>query len=102
MTYNLIRPYLLEIGLGETRPLAPPSTPPPRGYDSNVICDFHAGSLGHTTENFMALKFKVQDLLNQKVIYFTTENTNVKNNSMSGHEGPTINAIKELEDNILI
>ena len=82
----------------ETRPL----TPPPHGYDVNPKCDFYDGSQGNTNENYLDLKFKVQDLLNRKIISFTIENPNVKNNLMIGHDGPTINAIEESEDNMLI
>lgn len=86
----------------ETRPLAPPPTPPPRGYEVNTICDFHAGSLGHTTERFLTLKFKVQDFLDRKFISFTYKNLNVKNNPMPCHDGPNINAIEKSEGKVLI
>lgn len=79
----------------ETRPLTPPPTPPPRGYDANARCDFRAGSPGHTTENYLALKLKVQDLLNCKINSFTAEGPNVKSSPMLGHNGPTINTIEE-------
>ncbi|KAI5400523.1 hypothetical protein KIW84_065417 [Lathyrus oleraceus] len=95
MTYTQILPYLLQRGLVETRPLAPPSTPPPRGYDANAICDFHACSLGNTTYRCLALKFKVHDLLDRKVISFTTKNSNVKNNPMPRHDGPNINVLHD-------
>lgn len=102
MTYTQILPYLLQRVLVEIRPLAPPPTPPPRGYDANARCDFHVGSLGHTTEKCLSLNFKVQDFLNRKVISFAAENPNVKNNPKPGHDGPTINAIEKSEDNFLI
>ncbi|XP_050909539.1 uncharacterized protein LOC127123358 [Lathyrus oleraceus] len=102
MTHTQILPYLIQRGLVEPKPLVPPSTSPPCGYDVNAICDFHAGSLRHTTENFLALKFKVQDLLNCKIISFDAENPNIKNNLMLWHNGPTVNAIKGSKDSILI
>lgn len=43
MMYTQILPYLLQRGLVETRPLAPPPTHSPRGYDANAKFDFHAG-----------------------------------------------------------
>lgn len=86
----------------ETRPLAPPLTPPPRGYDADDICDFHVGSPGHTTERCLDLKFKVQDFLDHKAISFTTENSNVKNNPMTGHNGPNIKAIENSEGSVLV
>lgn len=50
----------------------------------------------------MALKFKVQELLDSEIISFTPENPNVKDNPLPGHIDPTINVIEGLEDNILI
>lgn len=86
----------------ETRPLAPPPTPPSRGYDANARCDFHVSSLGNTTEKCLDLKFKVQDLLDCKIISFTAENLNMKNNPMRGHNGPNTNAIEKSEGSVLI
>lgn len=86
----------------ETRPLPPPLTPLPRGYEANARCDFYAGSSGNTTEKCLALKFKVQVLLDRKVIFVVVENTNMKNNPMPRNDGLTINAIKKSEDNVLI
>lgn len=85
----------------ETRPLAPPPIPP-RGYDANSRYDFHDGLPRHATERCLALKFKVQDLLDHKVISFTAYIPNAKNNQMSGHDGPNINTIKNSESNVLI
>lgn len=95
-------PWLIQRGLVEIKLLAPPPTPPPRGYDVNAKCNFHAGSLGHTTKKCLTVKFKIQDLLDRKIISFTPEGLNVKGNLMSGHNGPTINVIEGLENDILI
>lgn len=50
----------------------------------------------------MSLKFKVHDLLNRKIISFADEGSNVKSNPMPWHNGPTINDIDKLKDNIPI
>lgn len=76
--------------------------PPPRNFDANARWDYHAGSQGHTTDKCLDLKFKVQDFLNHKIISFTEENSNMKNNPLSEHNGPTVNAIEGSEDNVLI
>lgn len=47
-------------------------------------------------------QYKVQDLLNRNIISFTAKNPYIKNNPMSGHNGPTVNVIKGSEDNTLI
>lgn len=99
--YTQVLPYLIQKGLVEIKPLEPPPNPLPRGYNANSMCDFHAGSPGHTTEKCLALKFKVQDLLERKIISFTSEAPNVKGNPMLGHSGPTIKAIEGLDNTIL-
>lgn len=76
-TYTRVLPYLTQKGFVEIKPLTPLPHPPPRGYDANVRCDFHAGSPEHTTEKCLALKLKVQDLLDRKIISFTPEGLNV-------------------------
>ena len=51
--------------MGHIKPVQlPPLTPPfPRWYNTHVRCDYHAGNPGHSTENCIALKRKVQDLI---------------------------------------
>ncbi|XP_050890888.1 uncharacterized protein LOC127096349 [Lathyrus oleraceus] len=96
-----ILPYLIQKGLVDTKPLPPVPLSPPRNFDANARCDYHADSQGHTTEKCLALKFKVQDLLDRKIISCTKENQNMKN-PMLGHVGLVLNAIGESEDHILI
>lgn len=93
---------MIQKELVEIKPLAPPPNPHPCSYYANARCDFHAGSPGHTTEKCLALKFKVQDLLDHKIISFAPEGPNVKGNSMAGHSGPTIKDLEGLDDNIVI
>lgn len=100
-TYTQVLPYLIQKGLVEIKPLSPPPNLLPRDYDANVGCDFHAGSPGHTTEKCLELKFKVQDLLDLKIISFTPEGPNVKGSSNPGHGGPTINTVEGLDNTVL-
>lgn len=74
---------------------------PPTLY-VNARCNYHVGLPGHTTENFKALKYKVQELIDRKLLSFKEESPNVENNLLPNHVGPLINAVKELEDNSLI
>ena len=41
-------------------PLKPPFS---KWYDANTHCDFHCGNPGHSIENCIALKNRVQDLI---------------------------------------
>ena len=100
-TYTKVLSYLIQKGLVEIKPLAPPSNSLPHGYDVNSRCDFHDGSPGHTTKKCLELKFKVQDLLELNIISFTLEGPNVKGNPMSGHIGPTINVVEGLYNTVL-
>src|ERR1044072_839106 len=52
----------------------------PRDFDENARCDFHSGAPCHDTENCMALKHKVQDLLDEGIILFTPTGLNVQVN----------------------
>lgn len=69
----------------------------PEFHDANARCDFCVGLPGHTTEKCLALKFKVQDLLDRKIISFAAKNPNVKSNPMPWHNSPTVNAVERSE-----
>lgn len=102
MTFTQILPYLIQRRLVEIKPFPPALTSPPRNYDANARYNYHACSLGHTIEKWLALKFKVQYLLDRKIISFTEESLNMKNSSTSVHNGLIINAIEGSGDQILI
>ncbi|MCH85686.1 gag-pol polyprotein [Trifolium medium] len=70
MPYGQILPYLIQKGLVEPRPLPPVKVPYPPSFDVNARCDYHAGSPGHDVENCRAFKFKVQELLDRKLLSF--------------------------------
>jgi len=76
-------------------PIKPLESPFPKGYDPNARCDYHAGAIGHSTENCKALKFKVQNLINAKWLSFTNDSLNVESNPLPGHGRPSVNAIEE-------
>ena len=86
----------------QLRVLGPPPDPLPEGFDPNAHCEFHSGAPGHTIENCKALKFKVQDLVDSKLISFTPVGPNVQINPMPPHEGATTNAIEEGVEQMLM
>jgi len=48
-----------------------PTEPPyPKNYDTNAMCYYYVGVVGHSTENYWALKYKVQELINAKWLSF--------------------------------
>ena len=70
MSYGELLPILVqnhEISVIPARPRRPPY---PKGYDVNAICEYHRGIGGHSVENCMAFKDKVQSLLYADPIKF--------------------------------
>lgn len=90
MPYSQLLPHFLNSSLVQLREVMPPQTPLPLGYEVNVICEFYSGAPEHTVENFKALKYKVQELIDSKAITFTPNRLNILNNPMPRHAGTTI------------
>ena len=63
-------PKLIKRGFIEPFYLAPLRPPFLKWYNANVQCDYHAGNPGHSTENCIALKHKVRDLINDGKLKF--------------------------------
>ncbi|XP_057452389.1 uncharacterized protein LOC130744214 [Lotus japonicus] len=91
MTYTELLPQLIKGSLVVPYPLVSSQPPYPRGYDPNAKCDYHAGSIEHSTEKCLAFKHKVQKLIDAKLLNFA-EKPNIGNNSLPGH---SVNAIGE-------
>ncbi|KAK2395731.1 hypothetical protein QL285_057437 [Trifolium repens] len=96
--YGQILPYLLRKGMVEPKPLAPLTPPYPPSYDANAKCEYHAGAPGHNIESCKAFKYKVQELLDRKLISFKEESPNVKTNPLPGHASSSVNAVEEIEE----
>ena len=76
--------------------MEPHKTPYPRWYDPNNQCDYHCGAQGHSIENYLPLKYKVQSLIKVSWLEFNRNNgPNVAANPLPNHVGPNINAIME-------
>ena len=54
--------------------LAPLRPPFPRWYNTHTQCDYHARNSGHSTKNYSALKYKVQDLIKLGKLKFEESN----------------------------
>ncbi|KAK2396167.1 hypothetical protein QL285_057834 [Trifolium repens] len=68
-----ILPYLIQKGLVDPKPLPPKVPPYPSYFDVNAKCEYHAGSPGHTIENCKGFKYKVQELIDRKLLSFKEE-----------------------------
>ncbi|XP_012461287.1 uncharacterized protein LOC105781298 [Gossypium raimondii] len=50
--------------------MAPLKPPYPKWYDPNTSCMYHTGNQGHSTENCLAFKRRVQDLIDASILRF--------------------------------
>jgi hypothetical protein len=73
MPYGQILPYLIQKGMVEPKSLPPKVPPYPSYFDVNAKCEYHAGSPGHTIENCKGFKYKVQELIDRKLLSFKEE-----------------------------
>ncbi|XP_047172662.1 uncharacterized protein LOC124840622, partial [Vigna umbellata] len=95
MTYTKLLPHLLKKGMASIRPMKPLQPPYPHNYDPNASCNFHGGSVGHSTERCMALKFKVQSLIDAGWLKFQEDKPSVEINPLAEHGNTSTNAIED-------
>ena len=50
--------------------MAPLRPPFPRWYNAHTRCDYHSENSGHATKNCTALKYRVQELINDGKLTF--------------------------------
>ena len=70
ITYTELLPKLIESGFIAPFYLAPLRPPFPKWYNANNRCDYHVRNPGHSTENYSALKYKVQSLIKDGKLRF--------------------------------
>ena len=65
-----------------------------RWYNENARCDYHSGNRGHSTEDCIALKRRVHDLIKAGALAFDDDDVlDVNRNPLPDHQRPKINAI---------
>ncbi|XP_047268166.1 uncharacterized protein LOC124898569 [Capsicum annuum] len=74
-----------------------PVNPNSRFDHPDQNCVYHSGAAGHNTEDYINLKYKIQDLIDQKVITLQSPMPTINSNSLANHGGPTVNMI-EIEE----
>ena len=70
----------------------------PRWYDPNASCDYHYGVKGHSIENCIALKLRVQAFVKVGYLDFNFNKgmgPNITGNPLPNHPKPKINALNE-------
>ncbi|XP_050914807.1 uncharacterized protein LOC127129715 [Lathyrus oleraceus] len=95
MSYTELYPSLLQKGLVVPRPMGPPPDRLPPWYNPNAHYPFHEGAPRHDLEGYYALKHRVRELIESKILSFKDMGPNVKNNPLPPHGDPTVNAIED-------
>ena len=70
MTYTKLLPNLLHNTLVTVCPIKPVQPPSSKHYDADARCDYHGRDVGHSTEQCMTLKYKVQSLIESGLLCF--------------------------------
>jgi len=92
MTYGELCPKLLEKQLIAPHYIAPLKPPYPKWYDPNASCMYHAGNRGHSTDNCLAFKRKVQSLIDAGILRFDGIST-VARNPLPNHTEGNVNMV---------
>ena len=67
-------------------------------YKPEQRCAYHSNSVGHDTEDYINLKHKIQDLINQEVVSLHPAAPNANTNPLPNHGGGNINMIETDKD----
>ena len=70
ISYTELFPKLVRVGHIEPVQLAPPRPPFLRWYNVHTRCDYHDRNSGHPRKNCTALKYRVQELINDGELTF--------------------------------
>ena len=71
--------------------------PFPQWYNPNATCAYHGGVPGHSIEQCVALKHKVQSLIDAGWLTFQEDSSNMRTNPLANHGGPAVNAVEGWE-----
>jgi len=93
--YADLLPFLISNQMAMVNPGKIYQSPFPRWYNPNATCAYHGGVLGHSIEQCVAFKHKVQSLINAGWLTFQEDSPNVRTNPLVSHGGSAINAVEE-------
>ncbi|KAL5138075.1 hypothetical protein HKD37_10G028335 [Glycine soja] len=94
MTYEDLLPSLIANHLVVVTPGRILEPPFPKWYDPNATCKYHGGVPGHSIERCLALKYKVQHLMDAGWLTFQEDRPNVRTNPLANHGGGAVNAVE--------
>ncbi|KAL5133311.1 Ribonuclease HI [Glycine soja] len=94
MTYEDLLPSLIANQMAVVSPWKIYQTPFPKWYDPDATCAYHGKTPGHSIEQCLALKYKVQHLIDAGWLTFQEDWPNVKTNPLANHGGGAVNAVE--------
>ncbi|KAH1254327.1 hypothetical protein GmHk_04G010789 [Glycine max] len=66
----------------------------PKWYNPDATCTYHEKTPGHSTEQCLAFKHKVQSLIEAGWLTFQEDRPNVKTNPLANHGGGAVNVVE--------
>ncbi|KAH1228517.1 hypothetical protein GmHk_10G028495 [Glycine max] len=94
MTYEDLLPSLIANHLAVVTPGRVLEPHFPKWYDPNATCKYHGGVPGHSVEKCLALKYKVQHLMDAGWLTFQEDRPNVRTNPLANHGGGAVNVVE--------
>ncbi|KAL5177480.1 hypothetical protein HKD37_08G023238 [Glycine soja] len=94
MTYEDLLSSLIANQMAVITPGKIYQTPFPKWYDPNATCTYHGNTPGHSIKKCLALKYKVQHLIDARWLTFQEDRPYVKTNPLANHGGGAVNAIE--------
>ena len=94
MTYGDLLPSLIANQLVVVIPRRIFQSPFPKWYNPSATCTYHGGTPGHSVEQCLALKSKVQNLIEAGWLTFQEDGPNIKTNLLANNGGGVVNAIE--------
>jgi len=87
MTYGELLSSLIANQLVVVVPRKIFQSPFPKWYNLSATCAYHGGTSGHSIEQCLALKRKVQSLIEAGWLTFQEDGPNIKTNPLANHGG---------------
>ena len=97
MPYADLLPSLVSNQMALVIPGKVYQSPFPKLYNPNTTYAYHGGVLGHSIEQCVAFKHKVQSLIDVGWLTFQEDSQNVRTNPLANHGGSTVNAVEKWE-----
>ncbi|GKU94816.1 hypothetical protein SLEP1_g8253 [Rubroshorea leprosula] len=99
LSYTEVFQRLVVANLVTPAPMVPIKPPFPMWYNPQARCEYHSEGVGHDLENCLALRHRVQDLIEAKELQIALElelvGSNITKNPLPPHNVSTVNMIKK-------